>query len=326
MTYVNRNASEKTMKKLTPIEMSRKFYVNQVAPMIRVKFPEYEPRIAVGIAGEGSDCFGYDDFISRDHDYGTGVCLWLTDEDFVKIGYHLSIAYHELFAHQSGTALSERLSDRRGVMKIRDFYSNILLVDCDTDNCIMSEEQWLSLDHSCLATAVNGEVFRDDLGKFTAFRQFLLDYYPDKIWRIRLAGELHNFSSALQVNYMRCMLRQDYVAAEMCRGEGLKAAMQLFFLLKRAYAPYYKWTFRALQNFQGEEEYAELVCKLATFPLDYEAWKYKSYLPGHLNYDDEIVNAAESLAQDITKRLKEKGLINAGDPYLERYVDELLNV
>ena len=87
------------MQKLTPIEMSHKFYVNQVAPMIREKFPEYESGIAVGIAGEGSDCFGYDDFISRDHDYGTGVCLWLTEEDFKKIGYHLSIAYHELFSH-----------------------------------------------------------------------------------------------------------------------------------------------------------------------------------------------------------------------------------
>ena len=68
------------MEKLTPIEMSRKFYVNRVAPMIREKFPEYESRIAVGIAGEGSDCFGYDDFISRDHDYAPGFCLWLPEE------------------------------------------------------------------------------------------------------------------------------------------------------------------------------------------------------------------------------------------------------
>ncbi|MBO4679128.1 MAG: DUF4037 domain-containing protein [Lachnospiraceae bacterium] len=304
--------------------MSRKFYVNQVAPMIRGKFPEYESRIAVGIAGEGSDCFGYDDFISRDHDFGTGVCLWLTDEDFKEIGYHLSIAYHELFSHQRGTALSERLSDRRGVMKIRDFYSNILLVDCDTDNCTLTEEQWLSLDHSCLATAVNGEVFRDDLGRFTAFRNFLLNYYPDKIWRIRIANELHNFSSALQVNYMRCMLRSDTVAAEMCRAEGLKAAMELFFLLNRSYAPYYKWTYRALTEVDKEGNYSALIKRLAETPLNLECWKYKSYLPGHLNYDDEIVNTAESLAKEIVDRLNFAGLIKGGDAYLERYVDEII--
>ena len=52
-------------------DKSRRFYEKRVAPMISSKFSEYESRIAVGIAGEGSDCFGYDDLISRDHDFGS---------------------------------------------------------------------------------------------------------------------------------------------------------------------------------------------------------------------------------------------------------------
>ena len=43
------------------IEKNRRFYENQVKGMIHTQFPDYEDRIAVGIAGEGSDCFGYDD-------------------------------------------------------------------------------------------------------------------------------------------------------------------------------------------------------------------------------------------------------------------------
>ena len=35
------------------IERSYRFYIGKVAPMIHDKFPEYEDRIAVGIAGEG---------------------------------------------------------------------------------------------------------------------------------------------------------------------------------------------------------------------------------------------------------------------------------
>ena len=56
-------------------EKNRRFYDEYVADLIHTKFGQYEDRIAVGIAGEGSDCFGYDDLISRDHDFGTGVCL-----------------------------------------------------------------------------------------------------------------------------------------------------------------------------------------------------------------------------------------------------------
>ena len=78
------------------IESNRRFYDEHVAGLIHTRFGEYEERIAVGIAGEGSDCFGYDDHISRDHDFGTGVCLWVTDQDMEEFGYSLSIAYNEL--------------------------------------------------------------------------------------------------------------------------------------------------------------------------------------------------------------------------------------
>ena len=79
------------MEKMNVTDKNRRFYDEHVADMIHSAFPEYEDRIAVGIAGEGSDCFGYDDEISRDHDFGTGVCLWVTDDDMERFGYKLSI-------------------------------------------------------------------------------------------------------------------------------------------------------------------------------------------------------------------------------------------
>lgn len=183
------------------IEDSKRFYENYVKQMIHDRFSSYESRIAVGIAGEGSDCFGYDDAISRDHDFGTGVCLWLVDEDVKEIGKDLSAAYEELVDAKDRSYYTERLRERRGVMPVHDFYSNILRIDCNTADCVMTEDQWLSLDHTCLATAVNGEVFRDDAGVFTRFRTLLLDYYPDRVWRIRIAEKMHEYSAALQINY-----------------------------------------------------------------------------------------------------------------------------
>ncbi len=305
-------------------EKSKRFYDNYIAPMIHEKFSEYESRIAVGIAGEGSDCFGYDDFMSRDHDFGTGVCLWLTEEDFEEIGCLLSIAYNELAYQYGGENLTERLQERRGVMTSKSFYSNILYIDCNVKAGIISEDDWLNLEHSCLATAVNGEVFRDDLGEFTAFKNLLLSYYPDKIWKRRIINELHQFSSSLQVNYGRCMSRNDVVAAELCRAKGLESAMELFFLLNRRYAPYYKWTYRALKDIDEEGEFSKTLCQLAGESVEDGPWRNYSYSPNNVNKKDKIVAAAERLAEMIVKKLNENGLIKSNDSYLEIYVNEII--
>ena len=307
------------------IKKSRRFYDEYVYELIHSKFGEYEDRIAVGIAGEGSDCFGYDDLISRDHDFGTGVCLWLTDEDMDRFGYSLSVAYNELVDSVERSFYTERLRERRGVMTIHDFYSNILRIDCDTENCRMTEQQWLSLDHSCLKTAVNGEVFRDEPGAFTAFRKLLLAYYPDRVWRIRIAEKLHEYSAALQVNYARCMTRKDTVAAEICRIEGMRAAMELFFLMKREYPPYYKWTYRALRDIDASGSFSDKIKELADTKCDLEAWEGTKYHPHRLNYKDKIISLTESLASDIVEMLLESGLSGKRDPYLESYVNEILH-
>ena len=306
------------------IESSRRFYKNRVAPMIHEEFPEYEDRIAVGIAGEGSDCFGYDDFMSRDHDFGTGVCLWLTSQDMQKIGSRLTEAYNELVS-RSNSNLTSRLMERRGVMTIHSYYSNILDTDCNTDECIITNECWRSMDHACLATAVNGEVFRDDLGQFTAFRNLLLDYYPDNIWKERIADYIHKFSACLQVNYARCMSRKDVVAARLCQLEGLEAAMQLFFLMKRSYAPYYKWTYRRLEELDTDGKYSALIIELAEASCDLSVWEDVPYRPNILNMSDPVILLAEKLAGYIAFFMRENHLITGLDRYLERYIDEILN-
>ena len=311
------------------IDSSRRFYENVIAPMIHDSFGGYEDRIAVGLVGEGSDCFGYDDFMSRDHDFGTGVCLWLTDEDMRKIGMKLANEYNALVTQQKGANLTRRLSERRGVMTVRGFYSNILGTefgekDIRSDNNI-SEELWNSLDHNCLATAVNGEVFRDDLGEFTAFRKKLLDYYPDRIWKTRIVNALHKFSAALQVNYARCMTREDVVAARLCHMQGMEAAMELYFLMKRTYPPYYKWTYRRLTELDSDGTFARLIKELSVAQCDVSLWKGRKYRPDILNMNDRIVAISEQLAGCIVYMMRQHGFTQEMDPYLERYVDVIIS-
>ena len=306
-------------------EKNRRFYEMYVAELIHERVSEYEDRIAVGIAGEGSDCLGYDDAISRDHDFGTGVCLWLTDEDMARFGQALSEAYNELVDSAERSYLTKRLRERRGVMTIHDFYSNILRIDCDTEGCRMTEDEWYRLDHSCLKTATNGEIFRDDLGAFTAFRKYLLNYYPDRVWRLRIAEQLHEYASSFQVNYARCMTRGDTVAAELCRAKGIQAAMDLFFLLRREYPPYYKWTYRALSDLDEEGIFSGKIRETAEEHIRPEAWEDTRYHPNRLNYKDRIVSLSEEIASEIEQMLAEKGLIRRRGRYLELHVDEVLS-
>ncbi len=306
------------------MEKNRWFYDHYVADLIHTRFSEYEDRIAVGIAGEGSDCFGYEDEISRDHDFGTGVCLWVTDEDMNRFGYLLSVAYHELVDSVERSYYTDRLRERRGVMTIREFYSNILRIDCDTKNCTLSEDDWYHLDHSCLKTATNGEIFRDDLGVFTAFRQYLLNYYPDRVWRTRIAEQLHEYAAAFQLNYARCMTRADNVAAELCRARGIRSAMELFFLLRREYPPYYKWTYRALTALDQAGIFSAKIKELAEETIRREAWEGTRYHPNRLNYKDRIVSLSEEIAAEIDQMLAEKDLIQVRSRYLEAHVDAVL--
>lgn len=321
----NKDNIENTQIKNTQIKNSRRFYVNQVKPMLENEFAEYVDRIAVGLAGEGSDCFGYEDFMSRDHDFGTGVCLWITDEDMQVFGERLDKTYNDLIDSHPGNNLTRRLRERRGVMTIHGFYSSILGTDCDTKNCSLTENDWKNLDHSCLATAVNGEVFRDDLGEFSAFRKLLLDYYPDNIWKIRIVNEIHKFSASLQVNYARCMSRGDKVAARLCHLHGLEAAMQLYFLMKRVYPPYYKWTYRRLAEIDKDGLFSKWILQLSETDIDLSNWEGRTYSANYLNLNDQVVLLAERLAEQIAKMMMGHGLIDNTDPYLERHIDEIIN-
>lgn len=307
------------------IDKNRRFYEEKVMKMIHDRFSKYEKRIAVGVVGEGSDCFGYEDEISRDHDFGTGVCLWLNDEDMAAIGKELSEAYNALVDEKERSFMTRRLRERRGVMSIHDFYSDILGIDCNVEELTISEEDWYRLDHTCLKTATNGEIFRDDLADFTAFREYLLGYYPDGVWQKRIAEELHKYASSIQTNYSRCMARGDVVTANICKTKGIESAMELFFLLKRQYPPYYKWTFKALQELDKEGVFAAKVKELAEECINLSAWEGTRYLPNRPNFKDRIVSISEELASEIEELLLGRGLIEKRGRYLELHVDEVLS-
>ena len=276
--------------------------------MIHEHFPEYEKRIAVGLVGEGSDCFGFDDKISGDHDYEPGFCMWLTGEDYATIGEKLQEEYEKLIGtQQQGSQQNTFLGNRRGVFEIEDFYKRLL----------GDGEEYR------YAQAVNGAVFRDDLGEFTAVRKKLSEYYPEKVWRERLAGALHDFAQYGQSNYARMMARKDYVTASLCISKAAECAMDMVYLLNKTYAPYYKWKKKGLERLQILPEISGWLEELVLLPCQKEAWEGYVYSAAHINDKDACIVIIEKIAEAVVKELSKQKLISGVNPFLELYVQEI---
>lgn len=230
------------------IELSRRFYLEHGAPMLEREFGEYVGVIAVGLVGSGSECFGFDDDISQDHDFEPGFCLFLPDEDVVdrKTAFLLERAYARLpseFMGYKRCALSPVGGNRHGVLRMREFFFEKL----GAFDGRLTKEAWFSVPEQSLAEATNGEVFRDDLGWFEEIRRSI-SYFPEDVRRKKLAGNLLVMGQAGQYNFERCERRGERAAAQLALNEFVNASLKCIFLLNRRYMPYYKWSFRALTS------------------------------------------------------------------------------
>ena len=87
------------------IELSRAYF-EACAPALQAEFPELWPRVAAGVCGQGSENFGFDDEVSRDHDFDPGFFIWLSPEDYKAYEFRLSRAYDRLPREHLGVALS----------------------------------------------------------------------------------------------------------------------------------------------------------------------------------------------------------------------------
>ena len=241
------------------IELSERFYLEYGEPMLKESFPSLLPKIAVGLVGSGSECFGYDDALSSDHDFEPGFCIFLPDEDAVdrREAFLLERAYAKLpreFMGYKRAALSPVGGNRHGVIRMSEFFE----AKTGAPGGALSVTEWLTLPEESLLEAVNGKVFFDGLGRFTEIRE-RLSYMPRDVRLKKLAGELLMMGQAGQYNYPRCVRRGDSAAAQMSVTEFVKSTLHVIFLLNGKYMPYYKWTFRALSELPAMSElYSEL--------------------------------------------------------------------
>ena len=160
--------------------------------------------------------------------------------------------------------------------------------------------------HYALAEAVNGEVFFDDYGEFSEIRERLI-FMPDDIKLKRLAGNLLIMAQSGQYNFMRCMKHGEPEAAQLACMEFVNAAMKVNFLLQDRYMPYYKWSFKALNQLIGTSKFADRLTFLLFGDNRDIAVSEKKY---------DII---EEIASDIITDLQDRNLTNAICGDLEKH-------
>lgn len=234
------------------LELAEHYWKDVGEPVIREVCPQALAHLAAGLVGEGSECLGYDDDISRDHDWGPKFCIWLDDEAMALYGEILSRVYQAMpdeFMGYSRIKPGAQSADREGVIRTDVFYSRFL----GRTSMPLSLMDWMELNEEGISAATNGEVFYDGNGRFTRIRNQLLCYYPEDVRRKKLSGRCAKAAQSGQYNYTRCLRRGDRTAALQALAEFTIHIQAALYLLNRKYRPYYKWTNRMLRELGPEE-------------------------------------------------------------------------
>lgn len=306
------------------LELSEKYYNAYGRQMLETQFAQIIDQTAVGLVGQGSECFGFDDEISVDHDYGPSFCIWLPRDVYEQYGKQMQEAYEALpqeFMGYAGRVTEEQGQGRVGVLCLEDFYRGIL--GCDT--VPETNQEWLNVSEENLATATNGAVFVDRLGRFNAIREGLMKYYPKEVWIRRLVQSMAKAAQAGQYNYARAMKRGERIAAELSLTEFIRESMKIVYLLNRQYAPYDKWMHRGMKDLSVCSEIGDMLNLLYTIDPA-EAWEGVSpndYVY-NLNTNDGRVLVIEAVCNIIVQELNAQGLSDQQDNFLQNHLQAVL--
>jgi len=211
---------------------------------------------AAGLIGAGSEVLGFDTERSTDHDWGPRLILFLAPADLPLWQTRLQDHFrHELppsiagystsfaasteeagIAHLVNPGTVEPIEHRVIVTSAEHWLTDQLGIASLDD---LTPATWLTLGEQRLLETTDGRIFRDDLGTITAIRQALA-WYPDDIWRYRLAAQWKRLDQ-LEPFVGRCGEVGDDLGSQLVTMTLVRDVMKLAFLLERRYVPYPKW-------------------------------------------------------------------------------------
>lgn len=282
-----------TDQAISAVTLSEAFFKELVRPAIEANAPQLLEQGAFGRFGYGSECLGLDDEISRDHHWGPQIDLLLPKaaleqldpEVFRRIAASFPDKFQgfPLIAGQGATAGLSAGS-------IEAF----LIQTIGRTTSPASSHDWLEIAEEDIIHIVNGKVFHDSQGDFSRIRSVFSDYYPDDVWKRRIAHWCRYASGMGLYALGRAHMRGNLPYAYTTFARTIKLTMELAHLLNREYFTYDKWLY-------------PLFCKLPTIAPEMRPLLDKAVEPD--TTWEERIALLEQSHDLIDQSLVEQGLI-----------------
>lgn len=232
------------------IELSRHFYGDIVAPWLDKAAPGL--RYSAGLLGYGSELLGFDDAVSRDHNWGPRIHIVLGQEDFDRHARRLVAEFSSMAPpHYRGEPIGWRSRphppangpEAAGAVE-HGVEFQTLEAKLEGHFAIRSLDglnalQWLGFAEQKLLAFTAGAVFHDDDGRLGAARD-RLSYFPRDVWLYKLACQWRRIAEE-QAFVGRAGQVGDDLGSRVVAARLVRDVMHMAFLLERRYAPYSKW-------------------------------------------------------------------------------------
>lgn len=252
--------------------LARAYYAQVVGPLLDERWPALPH--AAGRLGHGSDVLGLDDMISRDHDWGLRLSIFVDEAMTVEVRSFLDdalptefLGMPTRFAFTGSTDVVHHVE----VESVEGFTTARL--GCDPRDG-MDTIDWLSLSGQAVLEVTAGPVFADRTGEIGAVRS-ALEWYPDDLWRhliacdwLRIAEELPLMSRAGDLG--------DDLGSRIIAARLADIIIHLAFLLSRRWAPYAKWR----GTLSGELPIATTIGPPLTAALRASDWRTRQHALG----------------------------------------------
>jgi CBS domain-containing protein len=232
------------------IELSRTFFAEVVRPWLREVAPGLP--YSAALVGYGSELLGFDDELSKDHNWGPRIHIFLNRRDFNSYAHQLVEGFRTAApANYLGEPIGWRSrphppsADEEAVgayehgLEVHTVEATLERILGVRSVSLLNGLQWLGFPEQRLLAFTAGAVFHDHPGHLTMARE-ILAYFPNDVWHYKIACQWRRIGEE-QAFVGRAGQVGDELGSRVIAGRLVRDAMRMGFLLERRYAPYAKW-------------------------------------------------------------------------------------